>query len=343
MRKPGRNQPKMPSGAKRRQKAAKKKKGNEANKSNASSANTSDTNDNNSHGYDDPKSQDERDSEGGEVGTLVSQVQQNNHHPFIEGNLGRENREASSVKSLASENKSMDEVTKSVESTEVLGGEEILGKEDSTVVQIDWQLKPDEDLDSKDVTVEDYRRTGSSSDDESQAAKKEVKEETGIFTSEPTSNGKESEPVNFVLEEVVPQRLAENASVEVGKVDGVSAEETASASNVVEPVIGGSSIDKLSVSDAVELGLKEIEEKLVTVSNGGNRVPAEENEEKVLPPSSDQSAETSNVAEAEHTRDSEIPQVSEKQPLVATNPPLAQRASWLSCCGLFEVFSGSGR
>lgn len=272
----------MPSGAKRRRKA-KKKKG-EANQSNASSANTSDTND---QGYD-TTTQDERDSDGGEVGALARQVQQNRHHSFHEGDSKSKKKEASSVKpALVWKKKSMDEVPKGAE---------------SSVVQIDWQLKPDEDSESRDVTVGDYRRSSSSSSssDDSRAAKKELKEETSNSTSGPSSNE-------------------------------------------VNPVINGSSIDKLSVSDAVDRGLKEIEEKLVTVTNIPTRVPSEETIEKVLPPSGGPSAETSNVPEAGNTRDSESSQVSEKQPLLATNPPVAQRTSWLSCCGLCDLFSNSGR
>ncbi|KAF7803261.1 hyphally regulated cell wall protein 3 [Senna tora] len=41
----------------------------------------------------------------------------------------------------------------------------------------------------------------------------------------------------------------------------------------------------------------------------------------------------------EHVKDSESPESSENQPLIASTPPLVKKTSWLSCCGLFEVLS----
>ncbi|KAB2007513.1 hypothetical protein ES319_D10G035100v1 [Gossypium barbadense] len=57
--------------------------------------------------------------------------------------------------------------------------------------------------------------------------------------------------------------------------------------------------------------------------------------------SSSPPAEASNVTEK--TQDSESHDHSKKQPLVASTPPAVQTTSFLSCCGLFDVLTGSGR
>ncbi|KAG4958637.1 hypothetical protein JHK87_035270 [Glycine soja] len=45
----------------------------------------------------------------------------------------------------------------------------------------------------------------------------------------------------------------------------------------------------------------------------------------------------------EHVKDSDTPECSDNQPLVASVPPVVRKTSWLSCCGLFDVLSGSNR
>ncbi|TKY73010.1 hypothetical protein E2542_SST01757 [Spatholobus suberectus] len=47
---------------------------------------------------------------------------------------------------------------------------------------------------------------------------------------------------------------------------------------------------------------------------------------------------------AEHVKDSDTPECSENQPIVASAPHVVQKtSSWLSCCGLFEALLGSSR
>ncbi|KRH18321.1 LOW QUALITY PROTEIN: hypothetical protein GLYMA_13G051300v4 [Glycine max] len=46
---------------------------------------------------------------------------------------------------------------------------------------------------------------------------------------------------------------------------------------------------------------------------------------------------------AEHVKDSDTPECSDNQPLVASVPPVVRKTSWFSCCGLFDVLSGSNR
>ncbi|XP_058773530.1 uncharacterized protein LOC131647683 [Vicia villosa] len=47
--------------------------------------------------------------------------------------------------------------------------------------------------------------------------------------------------------------------------------------------------------------------------------------------------------DAAHTKNSKTPECSKDQPFVRSTPNLVQKTSWWSCCGLFEVLSGSNR
>ncbi|KAF5475219.1 hypothetical protein F2P56_007049 [Juglans regia] len=82
-------------------------------------------------------------------------------------------------------------------------------------------------------------------------------------------------------------------------------------------------------NDNVQASLAVVE----SVSNGY--------EVKILPSSSVPVAATSDSAA--HVKDSEIPEYSERQPPLAPAPQMVKRTSWLSCCGLFEVLTGTGR
>ncbi|GKU94288.1 hypothetical protein SLEP1_g7807 [Rubroshorea leprosula] len=334
----------MPSAAKRR-KAAKKKREKEANNNNASSTTTN----NRSHVHDDPKSQSERDSDGGEVGSLASPDQQNHDHPFGEEDQEDDKGNASPVPSFVTENRPMEEVPENAENTE------ILGKEDDVVVEIKRRLKPDEDLDHRDVRIEHVEHdrsstsSNSSSDDESRDSEKKLKDETCDSIAEPTVNSDEGKPASSLHEEVV--QITDNVSSGLDEADSVSAAETAFVGDVVKPVLSmpeevnpsieNASLNNSVVSDAVELGMKENEEKLLPINDGVNGAQSDGNKEKMLPRSSGLTAQTSNVTE--NTQDSKIPGYTEKQPLVAPTPPVVQRTSWLGCCGLFEVLSGSDR
>ncbi|MBA0730680.1 hypothetical protein Golax_004625 [Gossypium laxum] len=88
-------------------------------------------------------------------------------------------------------------------------------------------------------------------------------------------------------------------------------------------------------------GLNESEVKLLLSSDGISRVELEGNEGQVFSYSSSPPAEANNVTEK--TQDSESHYHSKKQPLVASTPPAVQTTSFLSCCGLFDVLTGSGR
>ncbi|KAA3478126.1 serrate RNA effector molecule-like protein [Gossypium australe] len=332
----------MPSGAKKR-KAAKKKKEQAANNINPS------TNNNllerigefvvcilvwNCYGVylmvlgnDDPRSQDERDSDGGDAGSPASHDGHNHQHSFGQG--GDEERSQSHV----TEEKPVEEAAKDAKSTERSG----LDDADVKIVK-EWE--PNKDLECTHVSIQhvDHDKSSSSSsnsssDDESQAFEKKSNEETSYST--------EDKSAAVLSEEVL--KVAENNTLE--NVDSNSAVETVAVDNLVKNMSSVAEevefAAKNSVPDVVESGLKENEEKLLPSSNGISGVELGGVEGKNFPSSGIPTAETSDVAEKNHA--SGPHGYPEKQPLVAPTPPPVQRTSWLSCCGLFEVFTGSGR
>lgn len=317
----------MPSGAKKR-KAAKKKKEQAFNNINPSTIN-------NPLGNDDPRSQDERDSDGGDAGSPASHDGHNHQHSFGQG--GDEERSQSHL----TEEKSVEEAAKDAKSTERSGLDDV----DVKIVK-EWE--PNKDLESTHVSIQHVDRdkssstsSNSSSDDESQAFEKKSNEETCNLGSDAASYSTEDKSATVLSEEVL--KVAENNTLE--NADSNSAVETVAVDNLVKNM---SSVPeevefsaKNSVPDVVESGLKENEEKLLPSSNGVSGVELEGVEGKNFPSSGIPTAETSNVAEKNHA--SGPHGYPEKQPLVAPTPPPVQRTSWLSCCGLFEVFTGSGR
>ncbi|XVF87232.1 hypothetical protein PTKIN_Ptkin18bG0102200 [Pterospermum kingtungense] len=318
----------MPSGAKKR-KAAKKKKEQQAANNNGSSTN------NNPHGNDDPRSQDERDSDGGEVGSPASSQDGHNHqHPFGQG--GEEGKRAPSlVQSHVTEENSVGEATGDGESTEKSGSDDVIS------VKIEKELGPKEDLESTLVHVQlvEHDKSSSSSsssgssDDESQAFEKKSKE-AASYTNEDKSATVMSEEVLKVAESEALGDADSNSAVETAAVDIL-------VKTVTQEVNPATKIsENKSVTDVVESELNESEEKLLPSSNG-TMVELEGNEGKLSPSSGAPIAESSNVAEKpQNSGPHDYP---EKQPLVPSTPPVVRRTSFLSCCGLFDVFTGSGR
>ncbi|XVE51537.1 hypothetical protein DITRI_Ditri02bG0049900 [Diplodiscus trichospermus] len=307
----------MPSGAKKR-KAAKKKMEQAANSINSSI--------NNPHGNDDPKSQDERDSD---VGSPSSQDDRSHQHPFSQGGE-EEKRGPSSVQSHATE-KSVEETTADAESTEKSGLDDVIA------VKFEKELGTKEDFESTDVLIQHVEgeknssssSSRSSSDDESQAFEKKSKEVTSY-----SDEDKSAEVVKVAENEILGD-VASNAVVETAAFDNLG-------KTVAEKVNHATEISSnKSVSDVVESGLKESEEKLLPSSNGTASVELAGNQGNFFPASDTPTAESSNVVEK--TQDSGRHDYSEKQPLVASTPPVVQRTSIFSCCGLFDVFTGSGR
>ncbi|KAL4367389.1 hypothetical protein GQ457_05G027810 [Hibiscus cannabinus] len=318
----------MPSGSKKR-KAAKKKK-----EQAASTIRSSTTN--NPLGNDDPKSQDERDSDGGDAGSHASQEDHTHQNTFSQGE-----DEGKRSQSDVTEVKFVEEATKDAENIEKSGLDDI-------DVIIEKGREPKNDLESTHVTIQhvDHDKSSSSSsnsssgkssrsssDDESPASKMKSKEDASYDT---------QDELTTVLSEEVP-KVAENGTFENGGSN--SAGKTVVVDNSVKTVLSMPEktdfFPKNSVPDVVDSGLKANEDKLLPSSNGVSGVELEGAEGKNFPSSDIPTAETSNVVETSQTL--EPHEHSEKQPLVALTPPPVQRTSFLSCCGLFEAFTGSGR
>uniref|UniRef100_A0A5B6Z2Y1 Putative enolase-phosphatase E1 n=1 Tax=Davidia involucrata TaxID=16924 RepID=A0A5B6Z2Y1_DAVIN len=377
----------MPSGAKKR-KAAKKKKEKEANITESAT--------HSQQGDDDLKTHDEKESDG-EVSSPTSQDHHNDQHPFAEGEEEElEKREnASSARSFVTEMKPIEAVNNDGESTQKVAIEE-------AVVQIDSNLKPEDDSESKNVSIEyvELSREGgssssSSSDDESHIVEKnivvmesgELKE--GAYNSRELTEGaynSVSESATFVDSVKLVDSLSEvvtkvTDSVPVGEAYN-SVVETAtfvdsdkvSLSEEMVQVTESESVENFVTSDVVELGLKENGKKMLPsedestgVSSVMTDLGSQNKEDKVVSTPNENAAASSNAMGfaaqenedklllsfnaprvdtsigVEHIKDSGIPESSDSQTQVASAPQAVQTTSWRSCCGLFEVLTGSNR
>lgn len=246
-------------------------------------------------GNDDPRSQDERDSEGGDAGSHASHDDHNHQHSFSLG--GDEERRSQSD---VTEEKSVEEAAKDAKSTE-------RSELDDADVKIEQGWEPNKDLESTHASIQhvDHDKSSSSSsdsssNDESQTFEKKSNEETCKLGSDAVSYSTEDKAATVLSEEVL--KVAENNTLE--NVDSNSAVETVAVDNLVKntsSVPGEVEISaKNSVPDVVESGLKENEEKLLPSSNGVSGVELEGVEGKNSPSSGIPTSETSNVAEKNH-------------------------------------------
>ncbi|GMI77720.1 hypothetical protein like AT2G34310 [Hibiscus trionum] len=183
----------MPSGSKKR-KAAKKKKEQQAVN-------------NNPHGNDDMKSQDERDSDGTDVGSVGSPASQGDHnhnhqHPFNHREEERK-RGPSPVGSHVTEEKSVEETARDAKSTGKSGLDEVGGAAHVRIQHVEHDKSSS---------------CSGSSDDESRASGKKSKEEAYNLGSEETSYGNKDK-----LATVMSMKVAENGTH--GDVNGNSAVE----------------------------------------------------------------------------------------------------------------------
>lgn len=261
-------------------------------------------------GNDDPKSQDERESDGGEAGSPASQDHHNHQHPFQEGNGELEKRDPTPVRSSDSERKSMAEVAQ--------------GLEDA--VNIGREVKTEDDSGSQSINIRHVEfvkeshggsSSSSSSDNESQVCEKRAASHNG-----------ENNPADLFPKEVIQGNEkaslveADNSAVETAPI-GHSVEPLVIESEEVIHVTQGDLVEISAVPDVVE-SLKENKESkrneekgnpFVEDNNGTSPTVVEtvtnENEGKILPTSVTPTDETSNVGES--TRDSKIPDCSENQ------------------------------
>ena len=97
-------------------------------------------------GDDDLKVHDEKDSDGGDPSSLGSQDHQSHQHPFTEGDeVTQKMEDISSVQSIATETEPMVGFNSDGESIQKVATDE------NGVIQIDWELNPKDDFDSKNV------------------------------------------------------------------------------------------------------------------------------------------------------------------------------------------------
>uniref|UniRef100_A0A5B6Z4T1 Putative enolase-phosphatase E1 n=1 Tax=Davidia involucrata TaxID=16924 RepID=A0A5B6Z4T1_DAVIN len=343
-------------------------------------------------GDDDLKTHDEKESDGGEVSSPGSQDHHNHQHPFTEGEEEEveKKEDTSSARSFVTENKPMGAVTNDGESIQKVAIEE-------GVVQIDSNLKPEDDSESKNVSIEYVEElhhggssreggssSSSSSDDESHVFEKNIvvlESKDGDYdsVSESAPFVESVKPVSSLSEVVtqitdcVPVGEAYNLAVETAPV--VDSDKVSLSEEVVQVTETESApIENFMASDVVELGLKKDGERMLTSVEEGTGVSsvvmdlgsqnkedivvstsdqnaaasldamgfaAQENEDKLLVSFNASRVDTNNGAE--HIKTSGIPESSDSQPLVASAPGARQTTSWKSCCGLFEVLTGSNR
>lgn len=332
----------MPSGAKKR-KAAKKKKEKEAHINTDNNTNTN--NSNKPLGNNDPRSQDEKDSDG-EGGSPTSGGNNSNQHSFDEGNG-----------ESAVADKSMKEGTGDAQ--------------DTCKVALDDRhaLKIQRDLNGKKSVILDVIKddsssssTSSSSDDDSQVIQVKTDKEAHNV----------DKPVGLGLGEVVQVNANDSLKAAKEVIDSVRAfaSEVEETIHVTEGIAAETSVasDVGKTSFNKKKGLPPKLEELSEVLSAMEDLQSRGNADNVFPICDENVGASSGVLESavkgsdskiwrssdapvteslktmESPKDSKIPEYSEEKPHVcAAPPPMGQRTSWLSCCGLFDVLTGSGR
>ncbi|KAE9610392.1 hypothetical protein Lal_00006301 [Lupinus albus] len=332
----------MPSGPKKR-KAAKKKKQKE-------------NNINNLLENEELKSQYEKGSDDGEVSS-PEYCDHDNHHqnPFNEGSEKVEERDPPAAQPIVSDAKSVEDIPGDIQI------DKLVGEKEDSVVLIEGDVKSDSP-ESKDACFEQIETAK-----ESCHGNENV---TGTSNVESvTEKNSKGEDYNSIEEAIVCHEL-------VKSIDSSPSNMTSITENAPDEESGNSAAESSVNSLKPVASLSEAEnndkgsvllEKSVVSSLGVTGLAMKINEGHVYP-LTDESARTSNLEEpksrecdndvvtslsaspftrssngAEHIKDSETPESSEDQPLVASAPHMVQKTSWLSCCGLFEVVSGSDR
>ncbi|KAI3920314.1 hypothetical protein MKW92_010732 [Papaver armeniacum] len=98
----------------------------------------------------------------------------------------------------------------------------------------------------------------------------------------------------------------------------------------------------LPSEDSVEKIVSSVEEKIEGASSIA--MPSSETaEDKTLPASVAPSVDTSYGGGGDNSKVPETPESPEKEELLPIVPTIVQPASWKSCCGLFDVLTGSNR
>ncbi|KAJ1440040.1 hypothetical protein SESBI_02273 [Sesbania bispinosa] len=334
----------MPSGAKKR-KAAKKKKEKETN-TNPSTNNPQGDNELKS------QSQDEKGSDGGEGG---SPAYGDHDHSF---NEEVEESEPSAAQPPTAVAKSVEEVPSDDKIDEAKGGND-------GVVVIEWDMKYEDSCKSKGMSVvhidsakeSDYGKQSSGGSNDETVTLKNTQDD------EPCKSEKESQET-VAFDELVKSidsshatmtLITQNAQVEEtvnsaveSSADSVKAMTSVSDSEVKSRDAGNALLEKSmgSQGGATDLAVKKSEDKVYPFSDQDVRAssleepkPKEFDNNVSVSVSHNPIPESTNVAEP--VKDSDTPECSENQPLVASAPHMVQKTSWLNCCGLFEVLSSS--
>ncbi|KAL4019517.1 hypothetical protein IC575_018266 [Cucumis melo] len=264
----------MPSGAKKR-KAAKKKKELEAHINPA-------------QGNENAKNQDDKGSDSGEIDSPASQNHPSHSNPFGEGN--KEIQESSSSDAGVPSNVGTDQKVK-------LSSERKNGNVENESVK----------------GSRDDDHSSSSSDDESvdTTKKPEVLDGKTDDLVVPTAAS--------ILNSITPELSASEETISIA--------ESASVENTAIP--------DMTVSKKLETTPFQSADGVTNVSMAAPRdLSSKPNEDRNL----HVSAHVANSESAENSKTE-----SEDQPLIGSRPPVPQRSSWLSCCGLCDVFTSSDR
>lgn len=305
----------MPSGAKKR-KAAKKKKEIEST--------TSSNNPQQQQGENELKSIDEKGSDGDSPAYRNHGDDQNNQF-----NEGSEEVEEIEVKPSAAVAKSSEEIRNDGKVGEAEGGKE-------GVVEIEWDMKSEESLEKIDSPKES-----------SYGSRKNNGGSNDVIETGTAKNSKDESYNNNSVAESSTDSVKES----VNSVAEVSDDSVKAVTSVSELQIGGTVnaiLEKPLGSRAAEtdLAVKRSEDKVHVLPDEVVRISSlKEPETREFDGKVSSSVSQSPIPEAtkdvENVKGSNAAESSENQPLVA--PLMVHKTSWLSCCGLFDVLSGSSR
>ncbi|OIV97282.1 hypothetical protein TanjilG_07034 [Lupinus angustifolius] len=297
----------MPPGAKKR-KAAKKKKQKETKT--------------NPQGNDKLKSHgDEKGRDGGEGSSPSYSDHDDDHqHPFTEGNGDVEENEAFPAQPSAADAKSVEESPSDVNIDEA-----VQGKQGGDGVVRD--LKSEESSERENVS-DAHLQSAKESDYSNGNTSIGLNDETVTENAKDGSNDLVKEAVTF-------DELVKSIDYSHTKMTSITENppvvETGNSvlESHVDPVKAVASISEGKCSDTGSaLPVKSVASQVgpidLSMKKNGNEVH----------PSSDI---------VDRVNDYDTPECSEKQPLITSAPRAVRKTSWLNCCGLFDVLTGSDR
>ncbi|PIN13828.1 hypothetical protein CDL12_13556 [Handroanthus impetiginosus] len=312
----------MPSGAKKRKAAKKKKESQPNNHSIPSPAST------HPHGDEDVKHQQDKDSDAGGVSSPASQ----DHHSHQ--NILTEGEEAELEKQRSLSNPPPEQELK------IEGGQKNVVVEEN-VIEVEREFKTKDESDKKNGSVEQDEATrkscggssgsssGESSDDENFGMKNnqaagDVAPVVDLVKISDSSSGKSSEAIHSAPVNKAGDSVENTPSVVESVLNKNDAEKPSSA----EDKVGTSTA---SADAALERKEEEIVQSVMNTATNPNECVTQETGDKLTLPH-----DAPRPTGVKHKTNSGVTEPSSVPP----QGPV-QRTSWKSCCGLFEVFSGS--